>query len=63
MGLLFVMLATSSIGVFSPILLAKFISTKHIAFTVLRQFGTGVVISTAFIHVRVPFLNFLGLTY
>ncbi|KAL1839242.1 hypothetical protein VTJ49DRAFT_1720 [Mycothermus thermophilus] len=49
-GLLFVMLVTSSIGVFSPILLASFISPKHIVFTILRQFGTGVIISTAFIH-------------
>lgn len=49
-GLLFVMLVTSSIGVFGPILISSFVSPKHIAFTILRQFGTGVVISTAFIH-------------
>ncbi|KAK4166328.1 hypothetical protein QBC43DRAFT_377249 [Cladorrhinum sp. PSN259] len=49
-GLLFVMLATSSIGVFTPILISSFVSPKHIAFTILRQFGTGVIISTAFIH-------------
>ncbi len=51
-GLLFVMLVTSSIGVFTPILVASYISPKHAIFTVLRQFGTGVIISTAFIHVR-----------
>ena len=44
------MLVTSSIGVFGPILISSFVSPKHIAFTILRQFGTGVVISTAFIH-------------
>ncbi|KAK3987643.1 hypothetical protein QBC44DRAFT_245352 [Cladorrhinum sp. PSN332] len=49
-GLLFVMLATSSIGVFTPILISSFVSPKHIAFTILRQFGTGVIISTAFVH-------------
>lgn len=50
-GLLFVMLATSSIGVFAPILVASYVSPSHPVFTVLRQFGTGVIISTAFIHV------------
>ncbi|KAK4244241.1 hypothetical protein C7999DRAFT_17479 [Corynascus novoguineensis] len=49
-GLLFVMLATSSIGVFTPILVASYVSPSHHVFTVLRQFGTGVIISTAFIH-------------
>ncbi|KAH6651297.1 hypothetical protein F5144DRAFT_479761 [Chaetomium tenue] len=49
-GLLFVMLATSSIGVFTPILVASYISPTHPVFTVLRQFGTGVIISTAFVH-------------
>jgi zinc transporter 1/2/3 len=51
-GLLFVMLVTSAIGVFSPILVASYISPKNVVFTVLRQFGTGVIISTAFVHVR-----------
>ena len=50
-GLLFAMLATSSIGVFTPILVANYISPKHAVFTILRQFGTGVIISTAFVHV------------
>ncbi|KAK3901378.1 hypothetical protein C8A05DRAFT_34936 [Staphylotrichum tortipilum] len=49
-GLLFAMLVTSSIGVFTPILVASYISPKHAIFTVLRQFGTGVIIATAFIH-------------
>lgn len=50
-GLLFAMLATSAIGVFTPILVASYISPKHPIFTILRQFGTGVIISTAFVHV------------
>ena len=50
-GLLFAMLATSSIGVFTPILMASYVSPNHPVFTVLRQFGTGVIISTAFVHV------------
>ncbi|KAK4185396.1 putative zinc-regulated transporter [Podospora australis] len=49
-GLLFVMLVTSSIGVFTPILISSFVSPNHIVFTILRQFGTGVIISTAFVH-------------
>lgn len=56
-GLLFVMLVTSSIGVFSPILLSAYVSPKHVAFTILRQFGTGVIISTAFIHVSMRHLH------
>lgn len=50
-GLLFVIFVTSGIGVFAPIFAASFISVNHIAFTILRQFGTGVIISTAFVHV------------
>ncbi|KAK1781994.1 hypothetical protein QBC45DRAFT_17886 [Copromyces sp. CBS 386.78] len=49
-GLLFAMLGTSSFGVFSPILLSNFVSPNNVFITILRQFGTGVVISTAFIH-------------
>lgn len=51
-GLLFVILVTSAIGVFTPILATSFtrMSQKSIVFVILKQFGTGVVISTAFIH-------------
>ncbi|KAF1953470.1 Zip-domain-containing protein [Byssothecium circinans] len=51
-GLLFVILATSAIGVFSPIILTKFtrMSQKSVVFAALKQFGTGVILSTAFIH-------------
>ncbi|KAJ4359164.1 high-affinity Zn(2+) transporter zrt1 [Ascochyta clinopodiicola] len=51
-GLLFVILVTSAFGVFLPILTTRFniISQTNIIFVVLKQFGTGIVLSTAFIH-------------
>ncbi|KAH7325050.1 hypothetical protein B0I35DRAFT_406782 [Stachybotrys elegans] len=50
-GLLFVILATSAIGVFAPILLQRIWPKKFsLPLMVLRQFGTGIIISTAFIH-------------
>lgn len=51
-GLLFVILVTSGIGVFTPILTRKFnlVGENNIVFVVLKQFGTGIVISTAFVH-------------
>ncbi|EHA55076.1 zinc/iron transporter [Pyricularia oryzae 70-15] len=50
-GLLFVIMATSAIGVFSPILLHKVWPSKtHTALLILKQFGTGVILSTAFVH-------------
>ncbi|KAF1848755.1 Zip-domain-containing protein [Cucurbitaria berberidis CBS 394.84] len=51
-GLLFVILVTSAIGVFLPVLTTRFnlISHDNVIFVVLKQFGTGIVISTAFIH-------------
>jgi zinc transporter 1/2/3 len=55
-GLLFVILVTSTIGVYVPILTTRFtsITTNSVIFTTLKQFGTGVILSTAFIHVRLP---------
>lgn len=52
-GTLFVILATSAIGVFAPILLMKlpFASINGVVATVIKQFGTGIIISTAFVHV------------
>lgn len=52
-GLLFVILVTGGIGVFTPILATRFtrMSQKSIVFVILKQFGTGVVLSTAFVHV------------
>ncbi|KAK1970239.1 ZIP zinc transporter [Colletotrichum sublineola] len=50
-GLIFVILATSAFGVYFPIFMIKWMPTKtHTAFLVLKQFGTGIIISTAFIH-------------
>ncbi|CAM1505868.1 Fc.00g115050.m01.CDS01 [Cosmosporella sp. VM-42] len=50
-GMLFVVLAASSIGVFGPILMSTFTRIKsNIFLTILKQFGTGVIISTAFVH-------------
>jgi zinc transporter 1/2/3 len=51
-GLLFVILATSAFGVFLPIVTTRFniVSQGNIVFVILKQFGTGIVLSTAFIH-------------
>ncbi|KAJ4255672.1 high-affinity Zn(2+) transporter zrt1 [Fusarium falciforme] len=50
-GMLFVVLIASSIGVFGPILMSTFMPVKSNLFlTILKQFGTGVIISTAFVH-------------
>ncbi|EEQ91531.1 zinc/iron transporter [Blastomyces dermatitidis ER-3] len=51
-GSLFVILATSAIAVFGPMLWARFFNTSlnGVLFTVIKQFGTGVMVSTAFIH-------------
>ncbi|KAH6850108.1 hypothetical protein B0I37DRAFT_413531 [Chaetomium sp. MPI-CAGE-AT-0009] len=50
-GLLFAILATSAIGVFTPILLAKFLSSRaNTALLIIKQFGTGVIMSTALVH-------------
>ncbi|GFF57141.1 putative ZIP zinc transporter [Aspergillus udagawae] len=51
-GTLFVVLVTSSTGVLLPMLLAKLPSAKvnEVISTVIKQFGTGVILSTAFVH-------------
>ncbi|KAJ9636079.1 high-affinity Zn(2+) transporter zrt1 [Knufia peltigerae] len=51
-GTLFVVLATSAIGVFAPIFMARlpFQNINSILFTTVKQFGTGVIVSTAFVH-------------
>ena len=57
-GLLFVILATSGLGVFGPILLHRWMPNKlNLVFVVLKQFGTGIIISTALIHVRLAPLS------
>ena len=47
------LISFDGIGVYSPILLARAARHKivHYAFLVAKQFGVGVIISTAFIHV------------
>lgn len=52
-GTLFVILVTSAIGVFAPILLMKlpFATINGVVSTVIKQFGTGIILSTAFVHV------------
>ncbi|KAI1412336.1 Zip-domain-containing protein [Hypoxylon sp. FL1857] len=50
-GLLFVILVTSFIGVSAPIFLKPALSSKlQLVFVVLKQFATGVVAATAFVH-------------
>ncbi|KAL1624653.1 high-affinity Zn(2+) transporter zrt1 [Neofusicoccum ribis] len=51
-GLLFVVLVTSAIAVFAPILMGSYIQNTVVNFCLmmLKQFGTGVMVSTAFIH-------------
>lgn len=53
-GTLFVILVTSALGVFLPMLLIKlpFQRINTMFSTVIKQFGTGVILSTAFVHVR-----------
>lgn len=43
-----------SVGVAVPIFLAPVLPSRlHVIFTVLKQFGTGVIISTAMVHVGI----------
>ncbi|KAG8626407.1 hypothetical protein KVT40_005352 [Elsinoe batatas] len=51
-GMLFVVLVTSSIAVFTPILLSSVLKNRIVSFVLLqlKQFGTGVLVSTAFVH-------------
>ncbi|PHH81812.1 hypothetical protein CDD82_7797 [Ophiocordyceps australis] len=50
-GLLFAIMASSALGVFGPILLHRVLPQKlNVAFVILKQFGTGIILSTAFVH-------------
>ncbi|KAM0558044.1 hypothetical protein ACHAPJ_005211 [Fusarium lateritium] len=50
-GMLFAVLVASAIGVYVPILMSRCTRVgSNIILTILKQFGTGVVISTAFVH-------------
>ncbi|PKS11204.1 hypothetical protein jhhlp_002965 [Lomentospora prolificans] len=53
-GLIFAVLATSALGVFAPIFLVKYLPAKlNVVLITLKQFGTGIIISTAFVHLFV----------
>lgn len=53
-GLLFVILVSSALGVMGPIVLQRALPKKlNSIFVVLKQFGTGIIISTAFVHVSI----------
>lgn len=58
-GTLFVVLVTSSIGVFAPILLEKlpFKTVNAVVSTIIKQFGTGIIIATVFVHVSGKFMQ------
>jgi zinc transporter 1/2/3 len=51
-GLLFVILATSLVGSLGPMLIRTLfdLSMEGIIFVIIKQFGTGVIISTSFVH-------------
>lgn len=53
------MLVTSAIGVFAPMLLVKlpFRTINTMISTGIKQFGTGIIIATAFVHVGLTFLD------
>ena len=46
-------LVSSTIGVFAPILTSRFtgFDPNHIVLVAMRQFGAGIIISTAIVHV------------
>jgi zinc transporter 1/2/3 len=50
---LFVVLATSAIAVYAPILMTKVmkLNAEGIVFTIVKQFGTGIIIATSLVHV------------
>lgn len=51
-GLLFVILFTSGIAVYSPMILKRLlrVNASSLIFTFIQQFGTGIIIATAFVH-------------
>ncbi|KAL5422963.1 hypothetical protein PMIN04_004264 [Paraphaeosphaeria minitans] len=51
-GLLFVILVTGGLGAFGPIIMTRFtrMSQRSLILVAAKQFGTGVIISTAFVH-------------
>ncbi|CVK86518.1 related to zinc transporter [Fusarium mangiferae] len=60
-GMLFVVLAASCVGVFGPILMSTFAPVRsNLVLTILKQFGTGIVVSTAFSHLFTHAFMMLG---
>ena len=51
-GAIFIVMATSALAVFAPILLSKYTASRTGKWVMLivKQFGTGVIVATAFIH-------------
>lgn len=51
-GSIFIILVTSGLAVFGPLLIHKlpFGKINTTLFTIIKQFGTGIIISTAFVH-------------
>lgn len=51
-GLIFAILATDFIGVYGPLLVKRWFSIRMdgVVVTLLKQFGTGVILSTALVH-------------
>lgn len=51
-GLLFVMFVASALAVYLPLFLSRVLhmDTSGLVFTLIKQFGTGVIIATAFVH-------------
>ncbi|CAD0114699.1 unnamed protein product [Aureobasidium uvarum] len=61
-GLVFAILATASIGVFGPIFLSlgRF-KRGSIVMSIIKQFGTGVIISTALVHATTAAIVMAGI--
>jgi zinc transporter 1/2/3 len=49
---IFVIFFTSTIGVLGPVFLSRYTKLTHdgYVFTIIKQFGTGIIISTVFVH-------------
>jgi zinc transporter 1/2/3 len=51
-GSIFIVMITSAIAVFMPLVLRRFAKFKgtNLVFTIIKQFGTGVILATGFVH-------------
>ncbi|KFY23974.1 hypothetical protein V493_05526 [Pseudogymnoascus sp. VKM F-4281 (FW-2241)] len=51
-GLIFPMLFASALAVYAPLIMTKMLKMNgsNIVFTIIKQFGTGVIIATGFVH-------------